>query len=76
MCSDVPCDNHPPSRGLPLIAFSSQRRQINDCLQRFAVSFTQKYTTEADNSEIESVEVEDVPALPFVSVVWRRDETC
>ncbi len=71
----VPLDNHPPSPGRPLIAFSSQKHQINDCLQPFTVSFTQKYTKEADNSEIESVGVGDVPTLPFVSVVWRHDET-
>ncbi|CAK6954431.1 Hypothetical predicted protein [Scomber scombrus] len=61
--------------GQPLIAFSSQRRQINDCLQPFAVSFTHKYTEEADNSEIESAGAGDVPTLPFVSVVWRHNET-
>lgn len=75
MCGNVSCDNHPRSCGQPLIAFSSQRRQINDCLQPFTVSFTQKYTKEADNGEIESDGVGDVPTLPFVSVVWRHNET-
>ena len=44
MCSSAPCDNHPQSGGQPLIAFSSQRRQINDYQPPFAVSFTERQT--------------------------------
>lgn len=71
----MPCDNHPWSHGQSLIAFWSQRRQINDCLQPFAVSFTQKYAKEVDNSEIELVGVRDILTLLFVPVVWVCNKT-
>lgn len=39
------------------------------------MSFTKIYTKEADNSEIESVEIRDASMLPFVSVMSRSNET-